>query len=331
MALAKTGELAQDYEFNTVIVDEAARANPLDLFIPMSTASRRIILVGDHRQLPHMLEPEVEREVRAEVPLENQFSDALSKSLFERLFNELKAREANDTFPRTVTLDKQFRMHPELGDFVSRNFYESHGDPTISAGKKDHEFFHDIPGYEGRVLAWFDIPKGSEKQSKQKSWYRKSEARAIAKEIKRVVNHESSLTFGVISFYLEQVKEIWKALLDEGLAEEVEGEYRLIKSLRSTEKNGEITEKLRIGTVDAFQGLEFDCVMLSVVRSNTIELTEDEKTWRQKFGFLMLENRSCVAMSRQQRLLIVFGDRKMFQNSYASQAVPALYNLAEIV
>jgi hypothetical protein len=44
----------------------------------------------------------------------------------------------------------------------------------------------------------------------------------------------------------------------------------------------------------------------------------------------MLENRSCVAMSRQQRLLIVFGDKEMFRNEYAQQAVPALANLVEI-
>ena len=49
----KGNELAYD----TVIVDEAARANPMDLFIPMAQAKRRIVLVGDHRQLPHILEP----------------------------------------------------------------------------------------------------------------------------------------------------------------------------------------------------------------------------------------------------------------------------------
>ena len=38
--------------YDTVVVDEAARANPLDLFIPLAKAKRRIILVGDHRQLP---------------------------------------------------------------------------------------------------------------------------------------------------------------------------------------------------------------------------------------------------------------------------------------
>jgi len=46
--------------YDTVVVDEAARANPLDLFIPLAKAKRRIILVGDHRQLPHIIDRELE-------------------------------------------------------------------------------------------------------------------------------------------------------------------------------------------------------------------------------------------------------------------------------
>jgi len=330
MALAKTGEITRDYDFNTIIVDEAARANPLDLFIPLSVASRRIILVGDHRQLPHMLEPDIEMKVKESITIKDEFEDALNKSLFERLFNELKDREEKDGIKRTVTLDKQFRMHPELGEFVSRNFYESHGDPIIESGRGEDDFFHDLPGYEGKVFSWENIPISKGRESKTKSKTRNCEARAIARELKRIVHHNESMTFGVIAFYKKQVELIWEALKDEGLAELNDGEYQLIKQLRQTEKDGEFTEKLRIGTVDAFQGLEFDCVMLSVVRSNSIEITESEETWKSKYGFLMLENRSCVAMSRQQRLLIVFGDKEMFRNEYAHQAVPALANLAEI-
>ena len=53
-------KLGNDTVFRTVIVDEAARSNPLDILIPMALAERRIILVGDHRQLPHILEPDIE-------------------------------------------------------------------------------------------------------------------------------------------------------------------------------------------------------------------------------------------------------------------------------
>ena len=41
----------QTIEYEFVIVDEAARVSPRDLMIPMAQG-KRIILVGDHRQLP---------------------------------------------------------------------------------------------------------------------------------------------------------------------------------------------------------------------------------------------------------------------------------------
>ncbi len=45
--------------FDSVIVDEAAKANPLELLMVMALAKERIILVGDDRQLPHYLDDEI--------------------------------------------------------------------------------------------------------------------------------------------------------------------------------------------------------------------------------------------------------------------------------
>jgi superfamily I DNA and/or RNA helicase len=197
--------------FETVIIDEAARANPLDLFIPMAKAERRIILVGDHRQLPHILEEDVERQLNSS----NQTTqDALKKSLFERLFKQLQEWEKRDGIKRTVTLDTQYRMHPILGDFVSRTFYEYHGEPPIKAGRPEKEFFHNLPGYQGKVAAWINVPLNLEKvaawinvplnlesETKGQSKSRPVEARRIVKELKRLIEHDSRLTFGVIAFY----------------------------------------------------------------------------------------------------------------------------------
>ncbi|MFC5946648.1 AAA domain-containing protein, partial [Micromonospora harpali] len=71
--------------FDTVIVDEAARANPLDLMIPLACARKRIVLVGDHKQLPHALELKLERELRRTNRIST--SSDLSRSLFERWFD----------------------------------------------------------------------------------------------------------------------------------------------------------------------------------------------------------------------------------------------------
>ena len=54
------GRVTEGLEYEYVIVDEAARVSPRDLMIPMSQG-KRIILVGDHRQLPHIIDEEVAR------------------------------------------------------------------------------------------------------------------------------------------------------------------------------------------------------------------------------------------------------------------------------
>ncbi len=70
-------EVGGDFTFDTVIVDEAARANPLDLFIPMALAAE----AGD---------------------LQQETAKAIKMSLFERLYTQLKARQAKDGIQRTV-------------------------------------------------------------------------------------------------------------------------------------------------------------------------------------------------------------------------------------
>ena len=207
-------EKASGVEFETVIVDEAARANPLDLMIPMAQARRRIVLVGDQRQLPHVLEPEVERELDTDVAEETRV--ALRQSLFERLFEDLKSRERAGEPQRVVTLDTQFRMHPVLGDFVSRAFYERHG-TSLKSGRAASEFPVALSISGSSLAAWVDIPlsKGGERPGLSKS--RPVEADWIAENLANMMEEEPFLSFGVISFYSAQVRAIERALARRGV------------------------------------------------------------------------------------------------------------------
>jgi superfamily I DNA and/or RNA helicase len=64
-------------------------------------------------------------------------------------------------------------------------------------------------------------------------------------------------------------------------------------------------------------------VFLSVTRSNDLPGRTDEER-RRKFGHLMLENRLCVAMSRQQRLLVAVGDLDFVRADDAKEPLRAL-------
>jgi len=308
--------------FANVIVDEAARANPLDLFIPMALAERRIILVGDHRQLPHILEPDVEGQLELSVSEETR--NALRRSLFQRLFESMRAREAVDGIKRTVTLDVQYRMHPVLGGFVSDTFYAPHGE-AFRSETPAIQFEHALPGYQPHVAAWVDVPLSAGKEQGGQSKRRSAEARWIAKELKRLATLRSDLSFGVISFYAGQVDGVLAELEPLGIAEQLpDGSFRVADAWRETRgMDGHLKERIRVGTVDAFQGKEFDVVFLSMTRSNDLPIT-DNRSLRRKFGHLMLENRLCVAMSRQQRLLIVVGDSGMLRGEVAEQSLAGL-------
>lgn len=312
----------EDTIFANVIVDEAARANPLDLFIPMSRAERRIILVGDHRQLPHILEPDIESQLEKSVS--DATKDALRRSLFERLFQAMKEREAKDGIKRTVTLDKQYRMHPVLGAFVSDTFYAPYGE-GFESPRPPEDFVHDLPGYTGHVAAWVDMPLSRGREHGGQSKRRPAEAEWIAKEVERLATARRDLSFGVISFYSAQSDEVLLAMERRGMSERLDdGTCRVRDAWRETRsEDGRLIERLRVGTVDAFQGKEFDVVFLSMTRANDLPVS-DERSLRRKFGHLMLENRLCVALSRQQRLLVVVGDSAMLRGEASEKALRGL-------
>lgn len=320
--------------FENVIVDEAARANPLDLFIPMSLARRRVILVGDHRQLPHLLDPDIEEAVAGSVREQEQH--ILKQSLFEKLFTSLPQLQADQLVTRVVTLRDQFRMHPTLGQFVSDTFYTPHGEQFRSP-RPASEFRHTLSGYQkaGRPVcaAWKHLGQERGGELSGRSKRRPCEAAWIAAEIKRLlIEGDSHLSLGVITFYLAQRNEILASLLSEGVAERdidtgeigIKQEYRTVQA-----EDGRLAERLRVGTVDSFQGKEFDVVFLSVTRSNELPAgTEEER--RRKYGHLLLENRLCVAMSRQRRMLVAVGDQEMFSTTAAHDAVPGLARFLEL-
>ena len=312
--------------FETVIIDEAARANPLDLLIPMSLGRKRIIFVGDHRQLPQMLEPAIRRAMTTALP-EDALSEVLEQSFFERLFTCLSSRTAD--VPRTVTLDQQFRMHPILGTFISDNFYRPHGEQVVNGPGTDQRDRTWLPFEDPAV--WIDVPRseGPEEHGAGRhgpSWRRQPEARVAVATLRDLIDRDDARTIGVITFYTGQELALWEELDRQGLAMRDERGYRLSPTWAKAHTEAMIP-RVRIGTVDSFQGREFDVAILSLVRSSDVNARTKAQ---RRFGFLTYSNRLCVAMSRQRDALIVVGDRDMFGTDHAQTAVPALYAFREL-
>lgn len=117
---------------------------------------------------------------------------------------------------------------------------------------------------------------------------RRAEVETAIKELQSILRNDPGKKVGIITFYSAQAR----AMLEEMQQFLDEEQKRLVE----------------VGTVDAFQGKEYDYVILSAVRSNEIK-NDPQKS----VGFLVKPNRLCVAFSRAQRQLIVCGDPNTLQ------------------
>ncbi|MBL7764614.1 MAG: AAA family ATPase [Chitinophagaceae bacterium] len=327
-SLAATNQVAGGREMSTysiidnVILEEAARSNPLDLLIPMAKATERIIMVGDQNQLPHLLEDDIADETSTK--LSDKFIAAetrkkLEESLFGVIFKNLHTANPR----RTITLTEQFRMHPFIGDFISRVYYKNElkaGIPNQAELKK-HKL--ELPWAKDKVAVFCDLRKNKGMEESGKSKSRNAEAQRIVKILDELITDPNfeNLSIGIITFYAKQVNELFKEASKKGYAElKSDGNYEIALQYRETADG---REKLRIGSVDSFQGKEFDIVILSTVRSNAINRNHDN--FKKVFGFLTIENRLNVAFSRAQKLLIVVGDGEMFADDFAKTYVEGLF------
>ncbi|MCQ2782263.1 AAA family ATPase [Helicobacter pylori] len=279
--------------FDSVIVDEAAKANPLELLMVMALAKECIILVGDDRQLPHYLDDEIGKKLEDESQdVQDEIEKALKDSMFKKLKERAQKLKELDGKEHFITLNMQYRMHPLLGRLVSDVFYKPYNESFESPLEGEH-FKHNLRILDNNPLAWIDVKNPKEKRNADGSYYRESEITAIKECLDLFMKDEPDFTFGVITFFKEQKRLLEQAL--KGYA------------------------NLEIGTVDSFQGKEFDVVFLSSVRTRHTE----------GFGFLKDSPRLCVALSRQKRALIVAGDREKFDTPEAKDKVSGLFEFLQ--
>lgn len=285
----EVGKFASNTIYDLVIVDEAARANPLDLLIPMSMG-KKVILVGDHKQLPHMLDPDVVKQFEKDTRMKEL--GILQQSLFERLYNMFNKQEGKVI--RTARLSLQYRMHPTIEAFASDNFYKEFrlDSREVNIASKEAN----LDGlYNDKPIAWIDLNKdkyGMETGGRSKC--REKEAERILQEIRKVLKKDPQKTIGIISFYKKQSD--------------------LIERLAIEQLTDDQLQKISIGTVDAFQGKEFDIVFLSCVRANIVDM-EDR---RHRIGHIDDLSRLCVSFTRAKQLMVAVGD------SQTVECVPAL-------
>lgn len=286
-------ELKQD-KYDYVIIDEAARANPLDIMIPMMLGTK-VILIGDHKQLPHYIETNYVNRFKNEKTKYEGFDEKLlTRSLFQIIYENLETayKEGRVKYKRTIRINEQHRMHPTIGTFISNAFY----DGGIENGPKTINNVNDYNIFNKKNVAWVNVPifMGLEDKVNQ-SLQRHAEVERIIKILEELVkkNPGRKLDVGIISFY--------------------KGQIELIRSrLKESFPDNVFVNKFddMCNTVDSYQGKEFDIVIISGVRSNSYSSAE------KSLGFIHHSpSRINVSLSRAKKLLIMIGDADTYRKN----------------
>jgi serine/threonine protein kinase len=281
--------------YDWVIVDEAARATPGELAVAIQSG-RRVLLVGDHRQLPPLYTEPLVRRISADLQWPDR--SVLTRSDFERAFESDYGRQVG------ATLQTQYRMAPPIGELVSACFY-----PTpLQPGRGDPPaWFDQLPERIRAVVTWVDTSDaGRESYDRPKTpgFDNLYEAREILDLLRSIctggafvqalLGHcaEEEKPIGVICMYAAQESLLQRMLSEQDWAT---GYRRLIK----------------IDTVDSYQGKENRIIIVSTTRNNG----------RYEQGFLSSNERVNVAISRAMDRLVIVGAARMWRERHQRSAM----------
>ena len=266
-----------ELQYDLCIVDEASKATPTEMLVPLSRASRWV-LVGDSKQLPPFQDEAMRNDrLLREYDLRR---DEVSESLFSYLEKALPPGNV-------ISLSTQRRMVKPINDLIKNCFYPDQDLECARTGPA----LRFPPGLKSMVT-WIDTSESPRRWETRPAsgngCFNKYECEIVNKLLRKLNRQfakrdpegkQPKVEVAVITGYSEQVK-----LLE-----------RTIQP-----KSGAWTHmSILLNTVDAFQGRQADMVVYSVARSNA----------SRELGFLSKPPRLNVALSRGKDALVVVGDR----------------------
>ena len=255
--------------FGTLFIDEAAQALEASCWIAIQKADR-VILAGDHRQLPPT--------VKSPAAL----SGGLDKTLMQTIC---------ENKPRCVSmLTVQYRMADEIMQFPNQEFYDGllQSDPGVK--------------YRG-ILDWDTAVEWVEAGGEERPPFRFpfEEGETLAPDgLSRINPAEAKLALQTLHDYIERIGKdrIMYERLDIGIISPYKGQVHLLrKMLRKDSYWKPLRHLISINTVDGFQGQERDIILISMVRQNE----------QGQVGFLADLRRMNVAITRARMKLIIIG------------------------
>ena len=285
-----------DNLYDWVIVDEAARSISSELAIAMQSGTR-ILLVGDHKQLPPLYSDEHKNALarRLGISKRGEELDQALGSDFERVFLSEYGKQT------CATLKTQYRMAPAIGSLVSACFYEN----VLENGKTDNDvpnIYFRLPEEIKSCVTWLDttsLPNTYHEQGKSGSLSNRAEADVIIRILQDLANDETFMNSEPVQKCLEKNEKAIGVICMYG-----EQKKLIRKKFNERSWNDEFRRLVKIDSVDSYQGKENRVIILSLTRHDKVCST----------GFLHLPNRINVALSRAMDKLIIVGAKTMWEH-----------------
>ena len=285
-----------DNFYDWVIVDEAARSISSELAIAMQSGTR-ILLVGDHKQLPPLYSEEHKNALarRLGISKRGEELDQALGSDFERVFLSEYGKQT------CATLKTQYRMAPAIGSLVSACFYEN----VLENGKTDNDvpnIYFRLPEKIKSCVTWLDttsLTNAYHEPAKNGSLSNRAEADVIIGILQDLANDETFMNSEPVQKCLEKNEKAIGVICMYG-----EQKKLIRKKFNERSWNDEFRGLVKIDSVDSYQGKENRVIILSLTRHDKVCST----------GFLHLPNRINVALSRAMDKLIIVGAKTMWEH-----------------
>ena len=272
--------LLQGRRFGTLFIDEAAQALEASCWIAIQKADR-IVLAGDHRQLPPTIKSPA------------ALSGGLDKTLMQTIC---------ENKPRCVSmLNVQYRMCDEIMQFPNREFYDGqlHSDPSVK--------YRGILDWD-TAIEWIESEESIESLESPENLDRldrpeppESPGELLASDgLSRINPAEARQALQALRNYIERIgrDRILHERLDIGIISPYKGQVQLLRRmLRRDSWWKPLRHLISVNTVDGFQGQERDIILISMVRNNE----------QGQVGFLSDLRRMNVAITRARMKLIIIG------------------------
>ncbi len=327
--------------FDIAIIDEAGRATLSELLVPCLKA-RKIVLVGDHKQLAPVVDDEIASNLNKEFTKKE-----VATSFFERLFKRLEEYSKEDKYPNGETASSlvkrlflrrikndihenhlehfkhrliyNYRAEDRICQLYNQPFYDGELKTSKAIeGKREHN----LSIFNSSVV-WIDTSKRNDREDEQKGTGKINRCNAsliksILYELKEdMQKHNIKHSIGIITPYRAQTD-----FLDEDILKGVKKEFKDFYQKNSdSNQDKDLRNGFDIGTVDSFQGSDRDIIIYDCVRSSKSKNSFEDREKRKgnKINFIADEKRLNVSLSRAKKLLIIVGDMEFLYSAPVSE------------